>query len=219
MAGQVGLSEEEPADEPAAMASEQFQADLPGRSQPDEWTWVLVRAVAHDEGLMRFDSLFEVTTYPAEMLWGPGAAAAGMTWLEERQPQADEVQILDRPFLIQYQQSRLYLPRRPEIAAGLEDDDRQGVWYFVRADDPTDAFGHVRRVVAGGSSCSKQGPCQHCAVHTVGTGNWEAVAALLEKEGVSLAPRPVPDARVSNGMRLPRYNEILGHGNWTAPIE
>ncbi len=206
MAGQVGLSEGEPADEPATAASEQLEAGLPGKSQPDEWTWVLVRAVPHDEGLMRFDSLFEVTTYSAEMLWGPGTAEAGMTWLEERQPQADEVQILDRPFLIQHQQQRLYLPRRPEVATGLQDDDRQGVWYFVRADDPTDAFGHVRRVVAGDSFCSRRGPCQRCAVDTVGTGNWDAVAALLEKEGVNLAPRAVPDARVSNGMRWPRYN-------------
>jgi hypothetical protein len=28
--------------------------------------------VLHDEGLMRFDSLMKVISYPCEMLWGPG---------------------------------------------------------------------------------------------------------------------------------------------------
>jgi hypothetical protein len=219
MAGQVGLSQENQTGGPVTGASEQLHAALPGRSQPDEWTWALVRAVPHDEGLMRFDSLFEVTTYPCDMLSGPGTAEDAMAWFEEQQPQADEVQILDRPFLIQYYGNRLYLPRRPEIAAALRDDERQGAWYFVHADDPTDAFAHVRRVVAGGSACSPSGPCQHCAVDTLGTGNWDAVATFLRQEGVNLAPQVVPDARVSSRMRWPRYNEILGHGNWTVPPE
>ena len=80
-----------------------------------------------------------------------------MTWFEQEQPEADEVQILDRPFLIQHCGNRLYLPRRPDVAAGLEDAERSGVWYFVRADDSTDAFGHVRRVVAGGVCLFPQG--------------------------------------------------------------
>jgi hypothetical protein len=75
--------------------SGQFQASLPGSSEVDDWTWVLVRAVPHDEGLLRFDSLFEVTTYPCEMLWGPGTLQAAMAWFEEKQPQADEVEVLD----------------------------------------------------------------------------------------------------------------------------
>lgn len=217
MAGQIGLLREGQPGECAAPASDQLHAELPGGTSPAEWTWVLVRGVLHDEGLMRFDSLFEVTTYPCEMLWGPGTARDAMAWFEAEQPQADEVGVLDRPFLIQHCGSRLYLPRRPEVAAGMGDAGRQGKWYFVRADHPTDAFGHVRTVAARGPGCSRTGPCQQCAVETVGVGSWDAVASLLKDEGVEIAPHPVPDARVSSAMKWPRYSEILGNGRWVVP--
>jgi NADPH:quinone reductase-like Zn-dependent oxidoreductase len=82
MAGQIAVSGDQAAGAPAV--GEQLPASLPGNSSPDDWTWVLVRAVPHDEGLLRFDSLFEVTVYPCELLWGPGTAARATDWLERR---------------------------------------------------------------------------------------------------------------------------------------
>jgi hypothetical protein len=38
-----------------------------------DWTYVVVRAVAEDEGVWEFDSRFEVTSFPADLLWGPGS--------------------------------------------------------------------------------------------------------------------------------------------------
>jgi hypothetical protein len=116
--------------------------------------------------------------------------------------------------LIQHREDRLYLPRRSEIAASLGEADRGGTWYLVRADNPVDAFGHVRSVVAGGAACSAAGPCVQCAVTTVEAGKWEAVALLLKDEHAPTIPRPLPDVRVSSRMRWPRFNRILGNGNW-----
>ena len=213
MAGQIALSRDDQA-AGSPDVGQQLQASMPGNSRSEEWTWVLVRAVPHDEGLLRFDSLFEVTVYPCELLWGPGTAAEATGWFEREQPQADEAAVLDRLFLIQYRGDHLYLPRRPEIALSLEAADLAGTWYVVRADAPTDAFGHVRNLLAGGSACSATGPCEQCAVTTVGTGNWDAVMALLPAQHTAAEPRPMPDVRVSSAMRWPRASQILGNGNW-----
>lgn len=213
MAGSIGPSQKDRIEE-LSPASDLHQASMPDGSRSDDWTWVMVRAVPHDEGLMRFDSLFEVTSYPCETLWGPGTMEEATAWLETEQPQADEVDALDRLFLIQYREDRLYLPRRPEIVASLGESDRVGTWYLVRADSPVDAFGHVRRVVDGGIACSATGPCTQCAVTTVRAGGWEEVMLLLTNEHAPTNPRIVLDARVSSGMRWPRYNRILGNGSW-----
>lgn len=106
----------------------------PGEDPADGRTWVIVRAVPHDEGLMRFDSLFEVTEYPCELLWGPGSAADAVAWVERERPLGDTVEVLDRLFLVQYYGDRLYFPRRPEIALGLVDSERAGTWSLIRAD-------------------------------------------------------------------------------------
>lgn len=123
---------------------------MPGRDPVDDWTWVLVRAVPHDEGLMRFDSLFEVTAYPCELLWGPTSTADAVAWAERELPQGDTVDVLDRLFLVQHHKDRLYLPRRPEITAlGLTGSERAGTWSLIRADSPVEAFVHARNVVSG----------------------------------------------------------------------
>jgi len=85
MAGAAGPppDKQAPGSRPAAG---QVPADVPGEDPADDWTWVLVRAVPHDRGLMRFDSLFEVTDYPCELLWGPGSAGDAATWAGREQP-------------------------------------------------------------------------------------------------------------------------------------
>lgn len=77
MAGPVGLPYDGQPVGPQA-AVEELRSAIPRGGTIDDWTWVLVRAVAHDDGLVRFDSLFEVTTYPCELLWGQ--AMPGTLW-------------------------------------------------------------------------------------------------------------------------------------------
>jgi hypothetical protein len=85
MSGQVGVPRDGEILDPKA-AVDQLQNALPGGEQIDDWKWVLVRAVPHDEGLMQYDSLFEVTTYPSELLWGPGTASDMVTWVDQARP-------------------------------------------------------------------------------------------------------------------------------------
>ena len=213
MAGQVGLSRDGQSLGPQA-AAEQIHSAVPRGDPVDDWTWVLVRAVPHDEGLMRFDSLFEVTAYPCELLAGPASTGDAAAWAERELPQGDTVDVLDRLFLVQYHGDRLYLPRCPEIALGLADSERAGTWSLIRADSAAEAFTHARNVVIGGSGCSRRGPCQQCAVETMRRGTWKEVAAALTAECPQCQPLQVPDARASSALRWPRYHQILGDGNW-----
>lgn len=48
-------------------------AGLPPDPRFAGWSCVLVRAVLHDDGLDRLDALYETTTYPCDLLWGPGS--------------------------------------------------------------------------------------------------------------------------------------------------
>lgn len=213
MAGQIGLPRDGQPLEPQTAAG-QIQSAMPGEDLADDWTWVLVRAVPHDEGLMRFDSLFEMTAYPCELLWGPGSIRDAVAWAVKELPPGDTVDVLDRLFLVQYDQNRLYLPRRPEVALGLPDSERAGTWSLIRADGPVEAFIHARNVVIGGSGCSRRGSCAQCPAKTVRRGNWKEVTAALAAECPQRKPLRVPDARVSSWRRWPRYQQILSDGNW-----
>jgi hypothetical protein len=213
MAGPVGLPYDRQPLGPHA-AVEQLRSAVPGGGTIDDWTWVLVRAVAHDDGLMRFDSLFEVTTYPCELLWGPGNAWDAVTWAERELPKGDAVDVLDRLFLVQYDRGRLYLPRRPEIVLGLTDSEQAGTWSLIRTDTPVEAFEHARNVVTGGSGCSRRGQCQQCAVETLRRGTWKEVTDALAAECPQCQPLRVADIRVSSGLRWPRHHQHLDDGNW-----
>jgi hypothetical protein len=215
MSGQVAVPDHRQALFDPQVAVDELQAALPGKGAIDDWTWVLVRAVLHDAGLMRYDSLFEVTTYSCELLWGPGSPTDLLTWVEQARPGSDAVSVLDRLFLVQYDRQRLYLPRRPGLVLGLDDSERAGTWSLIRADAPLEAFGHARNVVARGSGCSRMGPCQQCAVNTLRRGTWTEVTDALASESPELQPLRVPDVRVSSGLRWPRYHQRLSDGNWT----
>lgn len=182
-------------------------ASLPPDPQFADWTYVLVRAVLHDDGLRRLDALYETVTYPCDLLWGPGSWEGASAWLKQEQPVDDEVDVLDRLFLFQRHEGRLYLPRSPDVAAGLTEEERQGTWYLVRADYPADAVTHARAVIAGQCS-SEDGPCEHCAAETVGTGTWQEMTELAASTWITITPRRPPDTRVPSIMRWPRYFEV-----------
>ena len=182
-------------------------ASCPPDSQFADWTCVLVRAVRHDEGLSRLDALYETTTYPCDLLWGPGTWDDACAWLQREQPPEDEVDVLDRLFLFQRHQGRISLPRSPYAAAALADEERHGTWYLIRADYPSDALRHAR-AVATGQCAPETGPCANCPADSVGVGSWLEMLTLAADTGLAVTPRRAPDIAVPSIRAWPRYFEI-----------
>lgn len=176
---------------------------------------VIVRANPDDPELLQYDARYEATAYPCDYLWGPGTWQDGQAWLEREQPDGDEAQLLDRLFILRFHQKRLYLPQVPPIVAGLGDDQKDGIWYVIRADSPFDAFSHQRQILAGIPGHVSAGHCQ-CPADTLGRGGWQEALDLAAAAGVDVKPQIVPDVRVTMS-HMPRWNEILGDGQWTVP--
>ncbi len=136
----------------------------------ERWTFIVVRAVRDDPWLHQFHSRFERTAYPAELLSGPGTPKEIAGWLAgDPALDVDHFDYLDRLFLIRVADSGPELPRRPEIAMTLSEDELHGTWYLIRADRPTAALRHVRG--PGGNrddSCVERGFCSTCAVVSAG---------------------------------------------------
>ena len=185
--------------------------------EQDDWTYILVRGVANDWDLLHFDAQYETARFPSEWLWGPGSARDAIAWLRQNQPADDEVEILDRPFLIRFHDDLLYLPQSPGVAAGIPDDDRPGIWYLVRADSPLDAFNHLRQALAGGFGCTTEERCPQCPVEIISAGSWHETMDSLASTGLTVGKREVPDVRVPSRMGGIRCNRILGSGSWDIP--
>jgi hypothetical protein len=111
---------------------------------PGEWTFIILLAAERDESVMGFDSRYERTSYPSELLWGPGDKASALAWLAEQETQTDECDNIDLRFAVQVTEDKIYLPRRLEVALGLSADRQHGTWHLVIADHPLDAFNQVR---------------------------------------------------------------------------
>jgi hypothetical protein len=191
-----------------------------GDQGQDSWTHLLVRGVAHDWDLLHFDARYQSGHYPAEWLWGPGCGHDAMAWLTREQPPGDEVDVLDRIFLLRYQEPLLYLPRNPDQAASVTAGEKPGTWHLIKADSPEHAFSHQRQALAGGLGCTRRGPCPRCPVHTIGAGSWPEAMNLLAGRGVQVNRRDVPDVRVpSRTTGAPRCIRILGNGSWEIPAE
>jgi len=161
----------------------------PGREVQDESkTYILLRAFER-EGLLAYDSRFETTYYPADLLWGPGAWQDADAYLSISSPQPDEIEYLDRLFLVRRFEDHVDRPRRPEVALGLGPSDRRGTWYLIRADHPADAYTHVRG--PGGDpnpECALDGPCDACAVTTLAHGSWNEVVEHLDEVSPEVVP-------------------------------
>jgi hypothetical protein len=183
-------------------------AGPPADSQFDEWTCVLVRAVLHDEGLGRLDALYDTTTYPCDVLWGPGTWQEACAWLERNQPPEDEVDVLDRLFLSRHHEGRIYLPRSLDVAAALGEEEQHGVWYLTRADYPADALAHTRGITAGQCS-SKPASCRKCAAESVGYGTLQEMLTLAADIRTATTPRRPPDIAVPSLRTWPRYFKVV----------
>lgn len=134
-------------------------------------TCVIVLADPDDPDLFEYDSRFESTHRPCELLWGPGGQADALQWLADHNPEPDQVETIDRLFLIQYCGDRLSLPRSPAVAGALGPGDRDGTWYLIRADAPSHAFNHQRRLLAGEPGHAEQGDCNACPAEILGSGS------------------------------------------------
>jgi hypothetical protein len=196
--------------------AEGFQVDdrLPGDAR-----CVIVLADPRDRTLGNsFDSQYEMTARPCEYLWGPTTWPDAAQWLDRESPPGDEVAALDRLFLLRYHDSRLYMPRSVRITAALEEQDRTGSWYVIRADYPFDAFGHQRQVLAGAQRHDTDGFCRECPAETIAAGTWQEMINHCAAADEDVTPRPAPDIK-SPFCQIPRWNQLTEDGRWVFPTE
>lgn len=120
----------------------------------DDWTYAVFLASEDDElatlnhrqpGTQRFSYTpgFETTRYPCELIWGPGPRSELLPVLSDYEAAEDTVTHLDRLFMIRRSADGLEMPRSLADTASTTMID-EATWYVVRADDPFDAFHHVR---------------------------------------------------------------------------
>ena len=163
---------------------------LAGQTEPDDWMYLVVLGVWNDQ-LWDFDARYELTMYPADLLWGPGTRMDALAWLEATAPVGDEVDYLDRVFAVRRHDGMVDPPCRPEVLLGLPPERRAGTWHVLRADFPDDCFAHVRHIEAG-ESCGTW----DCAVQEIAQGSWTDAAASVMNLVPDLQPALYSDARV-----------------------
>ncbi len=177
---------------------------------------VLVLADPDDPDLASYDALFDMTHRPCDWLWGPGSWQDARAWLDQHPVAGDQVEAIDRLFLLQYADGLLYVPRTAGIAAALSDAQAQGTWFLIRADSPVAAFSHQRQLLADVPGHATDRQCKACPVDTIGSGSLPRMLSQAASLGADVTPRPVPDVRVTMS-RMPRCNRILGNGAWDIP--
>ncbi len=177
---------------------------LTEQTEPDDWIYLVVRGVWNDR-LWEFDARYELTMYPADLLWGPGTRMDTLAWLEATAPVGDEVDYLDRVFAVRRHDGKVDPPCRPDVLLGLPPEHRAGIWHVVRADIPDDCFAHVRHIEAG-ESCGTSGQ-RHagCAVQEIAKGSWAVAAASVMNlfPGLQVA--------ISSEGRVPRRWSLEAH--------
>lgn len=179
-------------------------------NEPGDWTCVVIRGVREQDEFWDFDAQFERTTFPSELLWGPGSRDEARAWLESVNPTAGTVQYLDRLFALRIHDGRVSLARRPEVALAVPPDRRDGRWLVVRADYPNDAFAHARHI-KNGVTCGDPNPhvrelqpgviatsppIPSCAVEDVIDGDWEHMVDQLGKRFKITEPAELIEVRV-----------------------
>jgi hypothetical protein len=84
------------------------QAVIPGQSVASASpTSVIALASADDPELSDYDALYETTNRPCDWLWGPGAPDEALDWLQRNPQPGDQVETIDRLFLLRYHDSLL----------------------------------------------------------------------------------------------------------------
>jgi hypothetical protein len=160
----------------------------------EEWTYLVVLAAGRDHELSEFDARYEVTSYPTDLLWGPGTREQAIEWLADAAPGGDKVQYLDRLFAIRRGVGKVDLPCRPEILAAAPEEFRAGHWHLVRADFPMDAYAHIGHTERG-EPCPDSG-FGGCPVEDVAAGSWAEVANAAAKQTPDWSPTKYSEVRV-----------------------
>jgi hypothetical protein len=162
-------------------------------AETGDWTCIVVQAVPDDDGLWEFDAQYERTTFPADLLWGPGSRDDALDWLADERPPSDTVPYLDRLFAVRTRGGRVSLPMTAEKTLALPKDEQLGDWMVVRADFPNHAFAHARHLKDGFCCGTKEPvtrqepgrlvmtipPIAACPVEEVAQGDWEEVSKEL----------------------------------------
>ena len=123
-----------------------------------DWTYAVFLAAAEDDvirigpptpgGLgFTYTPGFQMTTYPAQLLWGPGRwdeLVASLGQLSDSFP-VDHVPFLDRIFYVRTtQHGGIEFPRDRHDVLVTDLDDEAATWHVLRADFPMDAFVLIR---------------------------------------------------------------------------
>ena len=193
---------------PLGVATTVMHADQLARHVDDGpgWTYIVVRGVWGDDTLCDFDARYELTSYPTDLLWGPGDRDGAVAWLATKAPRGDNVAHLDRVFAIRHDGGKVFLPCRPEILLGLPAAHCRGRWHIVRADFPNDALSHVRHLALGDPCPTDPDGSGRCAAEDIATGSWSEVSAIVRREWPSLEPMARPDVCVPR--RTPFSNAV-----------
>lgn len=184
---------------------------------------VVVLASADDPELSDYDALYETTSRPCDLLWGPGTPEEANDWLQRNPQSGDQAETIDRLFLLRYHDSLLWLPQKPATAAAATGAVTEGTWYLLRADSPFPAFNHQRHILSGytdpgpGPHHDPSGACKACPTETIGSGSLTSMLARAVQFGADVAPQPAPDIRITMS-HMPRCNRIHP-GSWDIPPE
>jgi hypothetical protein len=168
---------------------------LAEQTEPDDWMYLVVLGV-WDDRLWEFDARYELTMYPADLLWGPGTRRDALAWLEATAPVGDEVDYLDRVFAVRRHDGKVDPPYRASVLLGLPAEHRAGAWHVVRADFPGDCFAHVSHIEAGKSCGASDQFHAGCAVQEIAQGSWADAAACVRNLFPGLQAATYLEARV-----------------------
>jgi len=175
-------------------------------TEPGDWTYICLRAVWQDDQLTEFDARYELTTYPAQLLWGPGPRRDALAWLAAIVPTGDQVDYLDRAFAVRRHAGKVYIPCSAEVMLALPVELRDGAWNIVRADFPNDAFGHVRHLDTG-QPCPDQ-RYGGCPVQDLAAGSWTEVVFATKDLYPNLKESDYSDVHVPRRWSFP---ETVGY--------
>lgn len=159
-----------------------------GFDEDEDWSYLVVLAVPGIDSLEDFDTLYDVTPLPVDLVWGPGPKDDARTWVAAHRAMSDTIAHIDRVFAVrQTAEGRTYLPQRPDVALGLATGHRGGTWHLVRADFPLAAFNHVRHG-GGVAVCGVGDPLAGCAVEDLFEGPWMGLEPRLEELCIDYEP-------------------------------
>ncbi|MGI5292668.1 hypothetical protein ACQEVF_56485 [Nonomuraea polychroma] len=143
------------------------------------WRHAVIRCVPDDPDLMFFDSRYESTRFPSEVVHGPANMSQTRAWLRKHSPAEDTCDVLDRTFFVRVTGDSVYRPISEETARVLPPADHAGHWYKIVADIPGDALSHVRHLQATTVRIRTGRPCTRCPATTLCHGTYARIIGTI----------------------------------------